>query len=112
MAALATVFGRIFSPAAEREQPVQSEDCFRVPAFANDDIYFYVKTIHNERVVRAADPKARGTCWKLIGSVVAAAVLLVGVLLPGAYSLMAGYQIQSLKQEAQRLSTEQASLEL
>ena len=37
-----------------------------------------------------ADPQARGTCWKLIGSVVAAAVLLIGVLLPSAYGLLAG----------------------
>jgi hypothetical protein len=63
-------------------------------------------------VVREADPQARGTCWKLIGSVVAAVILLVGVLLPGAYSLLAGYQIQALRQESQRLVTEQASLEL
>ena len=83
----------------------------RVPAFANDDIYFFVKRIDNTRVVRAADPEARGNCWKLIGSVVAAAVLLVTVLLPSAYGLLAGYQIQSLRREGQRLSAEQASLE-
>src|SRR6185369_12544185 len=84
----------------------------RVPNFANEDIYFFVKRIDNSGVVREADPKARGTCWKLIGSVVTAAILLVGVLLPGAYSLLAGYQVQSLKQEAARLQTEQSSLEL
>ncbi len=84
----------------------------KVRSFANEDIYFFVKRIDNSGVVREADPKARGTCWKLIGSVVTAVVLLIGVLLPGAYSLLAGYQIQSLKQEAARLQTEQASLEL
>ena len=62
--------------------------------------------------MRESDPRARGTCWKLIGSVGAAVVLLIGVLLPSAYSLLAGYQIQSLKQEQTRLGTEQASLEL
>ena len=80
--------------------------------FANEDIFFYVKRIDNSRVVREADPEARQACWKMIGSVVAAAVLLIGVLLPGAYGLLAGYQIQSLRQEAQRLANEQASLEL
>ena len=84
----------------------------RVRTFANEDIYFFVKRIDNSGVVREADPKARGACWKLIGSVVTAAILLVGVLLPGAYSLLAGYQIQSLKQESARLQTEQSSLEL
>jgi cell division protein FtsL len=48
----------------------------------------------------------------VIGSVVAAAVLLIGVLLPNAYGLMAGFQIQSLKQRAQQLTNESASLEL
>ena len=70
-----------------------------VRAFANEDIYFFVKRIDNSRVVRAADPQARGMCWKMIGSVVAAAVLLIGVLLPSAYSLLAGYQIQSLRRK-------------
>ncbi len=33
----------------------------------------------------------------MIGSVGAAALLLIGVLLPSAYGLLAGYQIQSLE---------------
>ena len=40
------------------------------------------------------------------------ALLLIGVLLPSAYGLLAGYQIQSLRGAAQRLAGEQASLEL
>lgn len=114
MATLATVLDKIFenginrggaaAPAAGAPAPVRS--------FANEDILFYVKRIDNSRVVRAADPQAREACWKLIGSVVAAAVLLIAVLLPGAYGLLAGYQIQTLRQEAQRLANEQASLEL
>jgi len=39
-------------------------------------------------------------------------VLLIVVLLPGAYSLLAGYQVQTLRQEAQRLANESANLEL
>jgi hypothetical protein len=80
--------------------------------FANEDIYFFVKRIDNTKVVREADPQARGTCWKLIGSVVSAVVLLIFVLLPSAYGLLAGYQIQTLRQDSERLATEQASLEL
>jgi hypothetical protein len=44
--------------------------------------------------------------------VVAAVMLLISVLLPSAYGLMAGYQIQSLRQEGERLGTEQTSLEV
>jgi hypothetical protein len=90
----------------------RAEASASVRPFANEDIFFYVKRIDNSRVVRAADPQAREACWKLIGSVVAAAVLLIAVLLPGAYGLLAGYQIQTLKQEANRLANERVSLEL
>ena len=83
-----------------------------VRAFANEDIYFYVKSIDNSRVVREADPQQRKECWKLIGSVAAAVVLLIAVLLPSAYGLLAGYQVQSLRQEGERLVTEQSSLEV
>ena len=113
MATLATVLSRVFTRSIQRgDELPRTVLTARVPAFANEDLYFYVKRIDNSRVVRATDPAVGGTCWKLIGSVVAAVVLLVGVLLPSAYGLMAGYQIQSLRREGQRLATEQASLEL
>jgi hypothetical protein len=83
-----------------------------VRAFANEDIYFFVKRIDNSRLVRQADPQAREACWKMIGSVGIAAALLIGILLPSAYGLLAGYQIQALKQESTRLEAEQSSLEL
>jgi len=114
MATIAGVWSRWFTPGMERaaEAVERKNSSARVRAFANDDILFYVKRIDNSRVVRAADPAARGRCWKLIGSVVGATVLLIGVLLPSAYGLMAGYSIQSLRREGQRLATDQASLEL
>jgi hypothetical protein len=114
MATLATVCSRIFIRETARSAAGVHRAARAVPvrAFANDDIYFFVKRIDNSRVVRQADPQAGGVCWKMIGSVGAAALLLIGVLLPSAYGLLAGYQIQSLRGEAQRLAGEQASLEL
>lgn len=106
------VFDRSSEEAAEARAPRTASTSNRVRPFANEDIYFHTKRFDNSGVVREADPQARGTCWKLIGSVGAAAVLLIGVLLPSAYSLLAGYQIQALQEEQQRLTTEQASLEL
>ena len=116
MATLATVCSRFFT--GETVRSATSSGTHRgaravpVRAFANEDIYFFVKRIDNSRVVRQTDPQAGGVCWKMIGSVGAAALLLIGVLLPSAYGLLAGYQIQSLRGEAQRLAGEQASLEL
>jgi hypothetical protein len=97
-------------PHAATAEPLRTSS--RVRTFANEDIYFFVKRIDNSGVVREADPRARGMAWKLIGSVGVAVILLIGVLLPGAYSLLAGYQIQVLKQEQARLVNEQSSLEI
>jgi len=113
MATLATALDKLFENQNNRAGIARRAEASEpVRPFANEDIFFHVKRIDNSRVVRAADPQARQTCWKMVGSVVAAAVLLIAVLLPGAYSLLAGYQIQTLKQEAHRLVNEQASLEL
>jgi hypothetical protein len=113
MATLATVYGRFFTKAEERTAAApRMKATTPLRVFANEDIYFFVKRIDNSRLVRQADPQAGGVCWKMIGSVGLAAMLLIGVLLPSAYSLLAGYQIQSLKVEAKHLAGEQASLEL
>lgn len=114
MATIATVLNRFFEKDLERSGGMAGslDASIRVRAFANEDIYFYVKRIDNSRVVREADPAARGTCWKMVGSVAAATVLLIGVLLPSAYGLLAGFTIQSLRQEGQRLATERATLDL
>lgn len=118
MATLATVYGRFFttgggrSATAPRNAAPAMKPSIPVRVFPNEDIYFFVKRIDNRRLVRQADPQARGDCWKMIGSAGLAAMLLIGVLLPSAYGLLAGYQIQSLKEEGKRLATEQASLEL
>ena len=53
-----------------------------MPAVPNEDVYLYVKHIDNSRVLREADPAARKTCWRLIGSSFAFAVLVIALLLP------------------------------
>ena len=114
MATLSDVLGGLFTQGLNRtSEHVRGMDAStRIRTFANEDVLFYVKRIDNSGVVREADPVARGRCWKMIWSVVGAAVLLIGVLMPSAYGLMAGYQIQSLRLEGQRLATDRASLEL
>ena len=118
MATLTNVFNRFFI-GSEEQSAAQTRAAFpqhgpsaRLRSFPNEDIYFYTKRIDNTDVIREADPKASGACWKMIGTAGAAVVLLIGVLLPSAYGLLAGFQIQSLRQEGERLATEQASLEL
>src|SRR5579863_2030815 len=119
MATLATVMNRVLEAGTFERDMQRSETgarrtdpSVRVRTFANEDVVFNVKRIDNSRLVRQADPVARGACWKMIGSVVAGAVVFIGILLPNAYGLIAGFQIQTLKQQAQQLADEGASLEV
>jgi hypothetical protein len=107
-----------FTPAQEascgssRTRVMANEDPFEVPQFPNEDVYLYVKHIDNSRVLREADPAARKVCWRLIGSSFAFAMLVIGLLLPSLNGLMAGYRMEALRQERQRLELDRASLEL
>src|SRR5262249_31625979 len=89
----------------------EQEDPFEVPAFPNEDVYFYIKRIDNSQVLREADPAARKACWKMIGSSLTIATLAIGLLLPGLYSLVAGYRMEALRQERDRLMLDRATLE-
>src|SRR5277367_1652189 len=98
MATLATIFDRFFT-AREAGQAVprthEDDEPNRLRYFPNEDVYFFVKKIDNTRVVRESDPAARTTCWRVIGSCVSAAVLLIAVFLPSLYGLIAGYQLEA-----------------
>ncbi|MBI4910304.1 MAG: hypothetical protein HY820_42195 [Acidobacteria bacterium] len=84
----------------------------RLRPFPNEDIHFFVKQIDNSRVIREADPQAPKMCWSMIGGASASAVLLIGMLLPTGYRLMAGYQIQDLVKQRELLDHKMAELEL
>lgn len=116
MASLATVYNRILGPkvasAGVETVAASMNDEFLLRAIPNEEIYFFVKDIDNTRVVRQADPKAGGTCWRLILSGGLAVILLIGVLLPSAAGRIAGYQLESLRQEQQRLIAEKNALEI
>ena len=81
-------------------------------ALPNEDIFFYVKRVDNSRVVREPDPRAKAECWSSIGAVCAVAAVLITSLAPGVAGITAGYQIQALKQERQRLLDERRGLEV
>jgi hypothetical protein len=115
MATLATMLDRFTTPhnsEGARPRILADEDPFQVPAFPNEDVYLYVKHIDNSRILREADPAARQICWRLIGSSIAFAVVVIALLLPSLNRLMAGYKMEALRQERQRLELDRASLEL
>jgi len=115
MATLATRLDRFTASRGGRDarsRVLANEDPFEVPAFPNEDVYLYVKHIDNSRVLREADPAARKICWRLIGSSFAFAVIVIALLLPSLNRLMAGYKMEALRQERQRLELDRAALEL
>jgi cell division protein FtsL len=84
----------------------------RLRPIANEDVYLFVKRIDNTAVVRAADPVALRARTGTVATGFVAALLVIAGLVPAAYNTMAGFTIQSLKQEQTKLRQQQAQLEV
>ncbi len=117
MAALATLVDWISGIAGVRETaghslPARGDRDFQLRPLPNEEIYFYVREVDNSRVMPKADPRSVGVCWRFIGGSCLAALLLVAVLAPMAYNVLAGYQISTLEHKREMLLREQAELEL
>ncbi len=87
-------------------------DPFRLRALPNDDIYFYSKKIDNSRLVRQADPEARGECWSAVGAAGVLLMLGASIIAPHVGSVLAGYKLEALKQERQTLIDQKRDLEV
>ncbi len=87
-------------------------DPYHLRALPQDDVFFYCKKIDNSRLVREADPQARGACWGAIGAACVILALLTGVAAPSVTNTLAGYKLESLRSEYQRLLDERRTLEL
>jgi hypothetical protein len=85
---------------------------YRLRALPNEDVYFFCKRIDNSRVLKQRDPRAARECWTAIGAFAVLAVLLAVALAPTVWGTFAGYQLQALKQERQRLSDERSTLDV
>ncbi len=109
MATMATFFGRsemiqaIEKPQTQTRLTRVEVSSYKLRALPNDDIYFYAKRIDNAGLVRQADPKSRGECWKAIGAACILAGLLGGVMTPHISGTLDGYKLQTLKAEHQAL---------
>lgn len=88
------------------------QNAFLLRALPNEDIFFHVKRVDNSRLVREPDPRAKTECWSTIGAVCALAAIMITSFAPSVAGITAGYQIQALKQERQRLLDERRGLEV
>jgi hypothetical protein len=80
-------------------------DPFLLRPLPGEDVFFFAKRIDNSRVVRQADPRAAGATCVL-------AALLTGALVPRVANLLAGYKLEALRQEQQKLIDERMVLEV
>jgi hypothetical protein len=113
MATLPEFLRKAGNPAARGPALVRAErDPFQLRALPHEDVYFYCKKIDNTRLVREADPQARGACWSTIAVAFAVLALLTGVLAPSVANTVAGYRLEDLRAEERRLVDERRGLEL
>lgn len=84
----------------------------RLRPIANEDVYLFVKRIDNSMVVRAVDPVARRARTRSVATGFVAATLVIAGLVPAAYNTMAGFSLQSLRQEQEKLKQKQSQLDL
>lgn len=82
----------------------------KLPAFPGEDLYFEAKPIDNSMVVRADDPAQRKTSWRAACAILTGALIFTGLMLPGAYRMVAGMQIHQLRDEQVQLHREIAEL--
>ncbi len=87
------------------------DDCELRP-LPNEEVYFWVRHVDNSRVIPQADPKSTRACLRYMGSAGLAVLLLVGILFPVAYNVLAGYHIGVLEKQRESLLRERAELEL
>src|SRR5579863_3480299 len=108
----AVIYNEEALAAPARRAAARPADRFRLRALPNEDVYFFCKRIDNSRIVKQKDPRAARECWSAIGAFAVLAVLLAGALAPSVGGTFAGYQLQALKQERQRLIDERSTLEV
>src|ERR1019366_7126121 len=89
----------------------QADPCL-LRGLPNDGIYFYSKKIDNSRIVRQADPEARGECWSAVGAAGVLLMLGASIIAPHVGSVLAGYKLEALKTERQSLLDQRRDLEV
>ena len=115
MATLAGFFDRLAIAKGAEQAPArwrEQIDEFLIRAVPNEQVFLYTKRIDNPEVLREADPVASRACWKMMGSSITAVAIVVGLLAPSVYGLLAGYRLEALKQEKQRLEMTVSALQL
>ncbi|QOY91619.1 hypothetical protein [Paludibaculum fermentans] len=108
MTSLAALFdwlaaGKAMSSAAARRGNATD---FRLRRLPKEEIHLYVKSIDNTTVVRLVDKKDWLASVGMAGGVLTASLLLIAMLLPGGYTLLASHRMEQLKHDRDRMTNE------
>ena len=87
------------------------DEFFELRALPMEDIWIFRKNLDNSKVVRAVNPRDNLSNLKGLGSAFLCMIMLIGLLLPSAYNLMAGYRIHQLEESKKKLGSEKMALE-
>jgi hypothetical protein len=79
---------------------------FRLRTLPKEDIHVFVKSIDNSTVIRLVDNKDSLKSAGMAGGVLLASVMLIALLMPGGFSLLASRQIGQLNSERDQLVNE------
>ena len=96
----------------ELDRRVRVEDPYCLRPLPGENLFFYAKLMDNGRVVREADPRARGACWSAAAVMCLLALFTTLSLFPRIANLLAGYRVEALRQEQQHLVDERQVLEV
>jgi hypothetical protein len=110
MATLATFFRTQTAQAADSQ--IAGYDPFELRALPNDHIFLYSKRIDNSRMVRQANPAAAQESWSAVGAVAVLLMLGSSIIAPHVASVLAGYKLESLKQDRQAMLDQGRALEV
>jgi hypothetical protein len=88
-------------------------DPFLLRTLPGEDVYFFSKRIDNSGVERQPNPRTRRSCWSAAAVMcVCGGILAAGVAAPRIANTLAGYKVEALKQEQQRLLDERKILQV
>ena len=77
-----------------------------------EDLCFFVKPIHNSRLVRVLDPHSRWECLKMLLGIMAVFLMAVGYAAPYLAMLRTGYKIEELRKDHETLVEQKGQLQV
>lgn len=100
MTSLAGLYDWLVAGKATSRAPGQSDaPDYRLRALPREDILLFVKAIDNENLVEVRDTRDWFASLSMVAGVLVASVLVIALLLPGGYSLLASRRMNALETE-------------